>query len=56
MTKQTDTSAEGVGEICVLLCHPKAAFRPSISDARKAAETLRALAAQTDAEAEFGGE
>ena len=48
MTKQTDTSAEAVGKICINLCHPKAAFRPSISDARKAADLIRALAAERD--------
>lgn len=41
-----DVSKEAVERLCVRLCHPHAAFRPSISDARAAADTLRALSAR----------
>lgn len=48
MTK-TDTSREAVGRLCVRLCHPTAGFRPTVSDAREAAETMRALLTERDA-------
>ena len=47
MTK-IDTSTEAVRRMSIALCHQKGAFRPTISDARTAADTLRALAAERD--------
>lgn len=48
MTK-TDTSREAVARLCVKLCHPIAGFRPTVSDARDAAEIIRALLTERDA-------